>query len=431
MKPFAALRGLMRRPLASYYLLMAAAALLLTIGLVMVLSASSIDSYVDSGSAFTVFLKQVQWAAIGLVAFWLALVIRPQWYRWLGYPLLLLATGMLSLLLLRPELGAGQHGRWLDLGIVQVQPSELAKLALALWGADVLVRKQKLIGEWRQLAIPLIPVSGIVLLLVGANDLGTMLCLLLVVLALMWVSGVRFRVLAGLGGVALVAIGMLISSRAYRIERLTSFINPFADQDVSGYQSVQGLYALSTGGWWGVGLGQSRSKWERLPEAHNDFIFAIVGEELGIIGCLVVIVLYCVFAYAGTRIARRINDPYIRLVSAACVVWLSGQAFINMAQVVGLLPVTGIPLPLISAGGSSLVLTMFVVGMLAAFARMEPEAVQALQSRRRTRWSRASLIWIPPVPTSDKEDERTESAEKPVPASVATKRSREPVGGET
>jgi len=392
----AIVQGLLRRPLASFYLLLGSATLLLAIGLVMVLSASSIDSIVENGSAFTVFLEQATSAGVGLAAFGVALVMRPLWFRWLAYPLLLISTALLTLLWLRPSVAVGREALWIQVGPVTVQPSEIAKLALVLWGADVLIRKRSLLAQWRQLAIPLLPVSGTLLLLVGYNDLGTMICLLILLCGLLWVSGVRFRALLGLAAAASGVVMLLITAQPHRLERITSYLNPFADEQNTGHQAVQGLYALSTGGLWGVGLGQSRSKWEYVPEAHNDFIFAIIGEELGLIGCVVVIALYAVLTYTAMRIARRIDDQYCRLVAATCAIWLAGQAFINMGAVVGILPITGIPLPLISAGGSSLVITMFTIGMLATFARAEPAAATTLRTRGRSRWGK---MWaVPPSP---------------------------------
>ncbi len=390
-------QGLLRRPLASFYLLLGSATLLLAIGLVMVLSASSIDSIVRNGSAFTVFLEQALSAGVGLMAFWVALMMRPNWFRWLAYPLLLISAALLTLLWLRPSVAVGREALWLQVGPVTVQPSEVAKLALVLWGADVLIRKRPLLGQWRQLAFPLLPVAGALLLLVGYNDLGTMVCLLIVLCGLLWVSGVRFRALMGLAVTALGGVMLLIAAEPHRLERITSYLNPFADAQNTGHQAVQGLYALSTGGLWGVGLGQSRSKWEYVPEAHNDFIFAIIGEELGLIGCVVVIALYAVLTYSAMRIARRINDQYCRLVAATCAIWLAGQAFINMGAVVGILPITGIPLPLISAGGSSLVITMFTIGMLVTFARAEPEAAVALRAGGRRWWGKMWGIPLPPA----------------------------------
>jgi len=188
----------------------------------------------------------------------------------------------------------------------------------------------------------------------------------------------------------------MIAAEPYRAARLTGFLDPFADPQGATLQAANGLYALATGGWWGVGLGNSRMKWGLLPEQDSDFIFAIIGEELGFAGCLLVLSLYCLLAYAGIRIARRTNDGFIRLAAAAITVWLIGQALINVGYVVGLLPITGLPLPLISSGGTSLVLTMFAVGILANFARHEPAAVTYLKRRRCSNWARL----VAPVPRS-------------------------------
>lgn len=399
--PFAALQGLLRRPMSSYYLLLASSGLLLAIGLAMVLSASSIDSFLNNGSAYTVFLAQAKWAAIGLPAFWLGLRLRVRAFELLAYPTLLIAALMLALLWLIPEQIGGIEVNgvylWIKLGPVQIQPAELAKLGLALWGAVTLLHKRALLGEWKHLAVPLLPVAGVMLLLVGHNDLGSMLLLLIVLLTLLWVSGVRFRVFGGLLAVGMVGVVTLVFGKDYRMDRFTSFRDPWAVADDEGYQAVHGLLSLGSGGWWGLGLGQGREKWGWLPEEHNDFIFAVIGEELGVIGCFVVIALFGVFTYAGLRVARRVEDPFRRLVAASCTLWLAGQALINMGAVANLVPITGVPLPLISAGGSSLVLTMFIVGMLASFARAEPEAAAALHARGRTWWSKMWGIPLPPL----------------------------------
>jgi cell division protein FtsW len=191
-----------------------------------------------------------------------------------------------------------------------------------------------------------------------------------------------------------VMIAILIKAAPYRMARITSFLDPFADPTDGGFQAIRGMYALATGGLWGVGLGNSAMKWNLLPHAESDYIFAIIGEELGFLGCLVVVTLYGVLAYAGFRIARRSADRFIQLASVAITVWLVGQAAMNMGYVVGLLPVTGVQLPLISAGGTSLVLTLFIVGLLARFARSEPAAIEAERARDRGRLARIFL----PVP---------------------------------
>lgn len=383
------------RPLASYYLVLGSAGLLVLLGLVMVLSASSVKSYLATGTPYDIFRRQLLWVGLGLPALWLGLRLRPRTYRWLAYPMLLSSTALMVLVLV-PGIGVTVRGstRWLDLGPLWLQPSELAKVALALWGADLLVRKRNLITRWKHLLIPLLPVASLEFLLVMLEpDLGTTLCLIIVVFSLLFFVGAPMRIFGLLTAlmVGLVAVGIAVEP--YRMARVTSFLHPFSDPQTTGFQAVQGIYSLSSGGWWGVGLGGSSGKWN-VPNAYTDYIFAILGEELGLMGALVVLALFAAFGYAGIRIARRSADPFSRLVAGAVTLWLVGQATINIGYVVGLLPVTGIPLPLISFGGTSLVLTMFVVGMLGSFARAEPQAAAAITARGPTRWSR--LLRLPP-----------------------------------
>ena len=372
------------RPLASYYLLLGSTGLLLTLGTIMVLSASSIESFAESGSSFTVFQRHVMWLCMGIPALIVATRLPVKFFRWLGYPLLLLSL-VLLLLVLVPGFGVTVSGstRWIDFGPLRVQPSEPAKLALALWGADLLVRKKKLLREWKHLLVPLLPVAALFWGLVMLQpDLGTTLAMVIVVMSLLWVVGAPMRLFATLVTVLLGLVVLMIAIEPYRMRRITGFMDPFADAQDSGYQAVQGIYALASGGWWGLGLGSSREKWDYLPAAHTDYIYAIVGEELGLLGTLVVLLLFATFAYAGMRIARRTTDPFARLVAAAITAWIVGQGCINMGAVVGLLPITGIPLPLISFGGSALIPMLFAIGMLAAIARTEPGARAALASRK-------------------------------------------------
>ncbi len=390
----------LERPLASYYLILGSAGLLLIIGLVMVLSASSVKSFVDTGTPYDIFRKQVIWVGLGLPALWLGLRLRVRTYRLLAYPLLLSSMALMVLVLV-PHVGVTVRGstRWLDLGPLWLQPSELAKLALALWGADLLIRKRALLTRWKHLLVPLLPVATMEFLLVMAEpDLGTTLCMIIVLFSLLFFVGAPIRMFASLSTlmVGLIAVGIAVEP--YRMARVTSFLHPFNDPQTSGFQAVQGIYSLSSGGWWGVGLGGSSGKWN-VPNAYTDYIFAIIGEELGLMGALLVLALFAVFGYAGIRIARRSVDPFVRLVAGAVTLWLVGQATINIGYVVGLLPVTGIPLPLISFGGTSLVLTMFVIGMLASFARSEPAAAAAVIARGPTRWSRLLRLPVPEPPS--------------------------------
>ncbi|MEH0842427.1 putative peptidoglycan glycosyltransferase FtsW [Micromonospora sp. CPCC 205711] len=421
----AALRGLLARPLASYYLLLSSASLLLLIGLTMVFSATSVRDYAEDGDASASVTKQAVFAVIGIVAFWACQRLPARTYRVLGRPALATAVGLLvllNLLLAFARLTGQESARigpvearllWLFIGGIQLQPGELAKLALVLWGAHVIARKGAALGWWKELATPLFPVVGLLFVLVGYNDLGTMLCLLAIVVGLLWAAGVRMRVFAVLSAVGLLGIGLLVAvaslgagsgergEKNYRFARLMYFIDPPDPEQcklADCYQTFQGRLAIEHGGWFGVGLGQGSLKWDWLPEAHNDFIFAVIAEELGVVGCTVVLVLFAVLAYTGLRIARRVEDPFRRLAAAAVTTWLVSQAVINIGGVTGLLPITGLPLPFISDGGSALVVTLAAVGMLASFARAEPDAARALHARPPARWVR--LVWapLPPLP---------------------------------
>jgi cell division protein FtsW len=408
----ALLRGLSSRPLASYYLLVSSAGLLLVIGLTMVFSATSVEAYVADGNAFTQIQKQALLAAVGLVGFWLCQRLPVRTYRAVARPALIVAfvlVGLLDFLSLLAQAGVLENPKfgplradelWLYLGPVQVQPSEFAKLALALWVADVLVRKGEQAGAWRELSRPLFPVVGLLLVLVGYNDLGTMLCLLVLFVGMLWAAGVRLRIFGAMAVTALVGIAALIllPGNQYRYARIDGFLHPELSQLGDGYQVREGLFAIANGGWFGVGLGEGRLKWGWLPNGHNDFIFAVIAEELGVMGCALVLTLFGVLAYAGLRIARRVTNPFRRLVAAGIVALIVGQATINIAGVVGLMPVTGLPLPLISDGGSALLVTLAMIGVLASFARAEPDAARALHARPPGRLAR--LLWapLPPMP---------------------------------
>ncbi|MHB8341774.1 MAG: putative lipid II flippase FtsW [Mycobacteriales bacterium] len=373
--------------LLSYQLILGLTLVLVALGLIMVLSASSVRSFQTSGSPYTTFERQALWVGLGLPLMFVASRLSGRVIRLLGYPLLLVSLGGLVLVLV-PGLGSSAYGatRWIAVGSFTLQPSELAKLGLALWGADLLARKHRRLSEWRHLLIPLLPVGAFAALLVILEpDMGTSIVILLIVLSLLWLVGAPGRLFVGVAGVvAVLGVAVAVVS-PYRLARLTSFWHPFAQASGKGYQAVQGLYALGSGGWWGLGLGASRQKWDYLPNAHTDFVFAIIGEELGLVGTLLVLALFALLAYTGIRIAQRNKDLFARLAAGAITVWLVGQALVNIGAVVGLLPITGIPLPLISFGGSSLVPTLVALGLLASFARTEPAAAAVLAGRRRAR----------------------------------------------
>ncbi|WP_448623853.1 putative lipid II flippase FtsW [Geodermatophilus sp. URMC 64] len=381
-------------PMTSCHLLLGAAGLLLAIGLVMVFSASAVKAALDEQSAWRPGVEQLTWAGLGAVALLVALRIPVGFLRrWSGW----FMAGMLVLLLAVLFLGVQLNGarQWFDFKIAHFQPSEPAKLAFALWGAHMLATRDRYLTT-KSLLLPLVPAFLLIaLLLMAEPDFGGVMTFAVILVALLWAGGARLKVWLGLGAAGLAGIAYLVSE-PYRWARVTSFLDPFADASNSGYQAVRGLYALATGGFWGVGLGNSRMKWGLLPYGESDYIFAIIGEELGFLGCLVVVTLYGVLAYAGFRIARRSTDRFVQLASIAITTWLVGQATMNMGYVVGLLPVTGVTLPLVSAGGTSLVLTLFIIGLLARFARAEPAAIESQQRRSRGRLAR----WLLPVPAA-------------------------------
>ena len=379
----AGVRRTAERPLTSYYLLLGGTAMLLAIGLMMVLSASSVYSYEQHGSSYYIFLKQLTWVAIGLPAAWLASRFNRRLLRLLAWPSVLVAVVLLALT--QTSLGFAVNGNrnWLALGPIQVQPSEIAKLAIILWSADVYAKKEKLLGNPWHALIPVAPVvATISLLVVLQHDLGTALVLFALLLGLLWVVGVPAR----LFGIALSLVGVvafyLAASNAERRARLTSFIDPFKDFQGDGWQAGHGLLGMASGGIFGKGLSASQQKWGNLPEAHTDFIFAVLGEELGLIGTLLVLALFGAIAYAAIRLAINTADPFVRYVTAGVTIWLMAQMIINVGMVLALLPVIGIPLPLVSYGGSALVPSLVALGLLVGFARAEPEAAQALRNRR-------------------------------------------------
>ncbi|MGI8887493.1 MAG: putative lipid II flippase FtsW [Nocardioidaceae bacterium] len=381
----ASLKRALDKPLMSYHLVLGVSGLLLALGLLMVLSASSVASLNDFGSSYAVFVRQALWVTVGIPAAWIASRLPLRWIRGLAWPALLGSMVLIGLTYV-PSIGQEVNGNqnWLALGGgVQLQPSELAKLALVLWCADVYARKKNLLLHWSHLLIPVIPVSAVVIAaVIGQGDLGTALVLFAIVLGMLWVAGAPARLFVGALLVAAVAAFALATTDQERVARLAGFRDPLADYGDGGWQASHGLFALATGGWWGSGIGASSQKWGLLPGAHTDYIFAIIGEEFGLFGTLLVLTLFLLLAYSGIRIALRTQDMFASYVAAAVVVWLLSQAVINIGMVLGLLPVIGIPLPLISYGGSALVPTLVALGILMAVARTEPGAATALKSRR-------------------------------------------------
>jgi cell division protein FtsW len=347
---------------------------LCAVGLIMVLAASAYTSLQYYGSVWTIFERQLLWMGLGAIALYVS--ARMDYDKWRRFRvLLLIGTLLLLFAVLVPGIGAdpvGGSARWLGFGQLRIQPSELMKLALAVFAADLLARRADRVHEPSAVVVPILVVLGIAgVLVLKQPDLGTALVLACITLALLYGGGVPLRpVLKVLAGVAVLAL-ILGLAEPYRRERLLSFVNPFAHAQGSGYQVVQSLVGLGSGRLWGLGLAGGREKWGLLPNAHTDFIFSVIGEQVGLIGTLVVLGLFGALAWYGLKAASRAPDRFGALMAVAATCWITSQAVINIGAVIGLLPVTGIPLPFISFGGSSLVITMVAAGVLANVAGHE------------------------------------------------------------
>jgi cell division protein FtsW len=360
-----------RRRSKTYVGILAIVTTLNLIGLVMVLSASSVSALDDHGSSWYVVMRQAMWLAFGTAA--CVVVLRVDYHRWrrLATPVLA-GTGVLLALVLVPGVGVNVNGasRWLGYGPFSLQPSELAKLTVLLFVADLLARRAAWMEDIRLTLVPVTLVFGsIALLLMLQPNLGTTLVLGSIVLSLLFVAGTPFVPLTGLAAAgAALATGLALWA-PYRRARVLAFLDPWADYQNTGYQNIQSLVGVASGGITGTGLGESRAKWGFLPYAHTDFIFAIIGEELGLIGALVVVTLFVGLCLLGARAALLAPDRFGMLLAAGVTVWFGVQAFVNIGAVIGILPITGVPLPFVSYGGSSLLFSMVGAGLLLNVAR--------------------------------------------------------------
>jgi cell division protein FtsW len=350
-------------------LLLAPTALLTVIGLVMILSAGSISAVEGYGTSFWYFNRQTLYAAAGVVCLVTTARLPYTFWRRAAIPMLVLLLPVM-LLTLHPALGSSLYGasRWIDLGPITLQPAEIAKLLTICATAAILSRPWKDLDRPREAFLPLAPlvavVAGVVML---QKDLGTTVVICGSVFLLLFAAGLRLRhlVWTALGGAA--AISYFIFGTAYRKTRLLeAWLNWELDPSGAGWQLRQGLIALGSGGWFGIGLGNSRQKWDYLPNAHSDFVFAVLGEELGLIGALAILSLFGILLFAGVRIAMNAPDVFGRLLAAGITGWIGLQTLINLGAVTGLLPITGVPLPFLSFGGTALVVTLAGVGVVAS-----------------------------------------------------------------
>ena len=360
-----------RRPDRTVRLLLLSTASLTLIGLAMVLSASSVSAFDQFGSSFMFFNRQLAYALVGLLAARVTSRMRHAAWQRLSVPLLFL-SGILLFVVLIPGVGrhVGGSSRWLAFGPVTIQPSELAKLATIAFVASVLTRRIRLLDQPRRVLVPLALVVGLVAgLILIQPDMGTATVVVACAFLLAFAAGARLVHLATAGAATFVVGLGAIYAEGYRWARFISFLNPWSDPQGDGYQTIQSLIGFGSGGLFGVGLGAGRQKWLYVPNAHTDFIYSIIGEELGLVGALLVLALFGTLVYAGIRIAVRAPDTFGRLLAAGITGWFGLQAVINLGAVTGLLPITGVPLPFVSFGGSSLVVSLAAVGILVSIGR--------------------------------------------------------------
>lgn len=374
-----AVKRLFAAETGSYFLLLGTTLFLVVFGLIMVLSSSAVESFRSTGDFFGSFVRQSVFAAIGIPLMLMAARMRVSfWKRWSG-TLLVIAIGLQFLTVATP-LGSmhGGNTNWISIAGFTGQPSELVKVALVIWLGYILSRNPAALENWRDLIVPLVPVVAVAIgLVLYGGDMGTSIILTALVLGAVFFAGVKLRYL----GIPIVVLGfgaaivsMMNLSRSARVSAYFSGCPTVDSYSGLCWQTVQGWWALASGGIFGSGLGNSKAKYSWLPEAENDFIFAIIGEELGLLGAILVLVLFIVLAISFVRIIRTNTDPFAKITVSAVMVWIIGQAFVNIGVVLGVLPVLGVPLPLMSAGGSALVTTLIGIGIVLSFARHAPSS---------------------------------------------------------
>jgi len=372
---------------SAFWLLSAIVVVLNLFGLVMVMSAGSVPSVRAGGAPWSYFEKQLLWTALGVVALGVTLMVSVQVWRRLAKLLLLASIGLLVLVLV-PGIGITANGatRWLGFGGFQLQPSEFAKFGLLVFVADLLDRRAERIDDWRWGLAPVVAylavVAGLIML---QPNLGTTIIIATMVLAVLLVAGAPPLGLGAVTAVGAAIAGMFVAFTPFRRTRFFRFLNPWADPTNTGLQNVQSLVGLANGGIFGKGLGRSTAKWGFLPFAHTDFIFAVIGEEFGLLGALAVVLLFFGLSATGAWIAVRARDRYSMLLATGITAWLSVQAYMNIGAVIGVMPITGVPLPFVSFGGSSLMINLAATGILLNIARHPAEEPLRVRRARGTR----------------------------------------------
>ncbi|AFM07725.2 FtsW/RodA/SpoVE family cell cycle protein [Corynebacterium pseudotuberculosis] len=380
--------ALFQRPLANYYIILSIVGLLVLSGILMVVASSMTWSLVEGSGVWGSAVKQMVMVVIGLTSMWVMLWLPPGVVRRFSYAAMLFTILLLGLVLI-PGIGTGREEvgsqSWIVVGPLRLQPSEVARVMIAVWGAHFFSRPNaKPTGPWNDYIVYSVYSGVIACLIALEGDLGMTVTFSSVVIAMLFFAGVKKTYMfTAAATIVIGALGMVIGT-SFRNDRFTVYFDAllghFEDTADKAYQSYQGFLSLSDGSLTGVGIGQSRAKWFYLPEARNDFVFAVLGEEWGFVGGAIIIVLFACLLFFGMRTAAKNSNRFLALAAATLATGVSAQAFVNIGYVIGLLPVTGIQLPMISAGGTSAIITLASMGLLANCARHEPEAISAMQS---------------------------------------------------
>lgn len=445
---------LARQPGFDYLMIRTIVLILVGLGVVMVFSSSMTWSVSEGGGVFSEATRQTMMVCIGLVAFWVALKTPLRVIR-ASAPWLMIISVLLLVAVLIPGIGTGRESvgsqSWIAVGSFSLQPSELAKVVIALWGASHLAGKRPGSSWVRDPFAQFIAVALACFgLIIAQGDLGMAMSFAVVVAFTLIIAGIQWKVIVLALGVLFGGLAVVFFGGGFRSARFHTYFDAltgsFADTRGDAFQSHQGFLSLADGSFAGVGLGQSRAKWFYLPEAKNDFIFAVIGEELGLWGGSLVILLFAGLAFFGLRTARRAQNQFQALLAASLTLSVVSQAFINIGYVVGLLPVTGIQLPMISAGGTSAIITIGSMGLLASVARHEPEAVSAMQNYGRPLFDRVLLVGEPAPEAQERVRARVRPGSRDIPratpvtarssttrrpGNVATPRSADPSAGRT
>jgi len=377
------------KPINLYYMLVGSTLALSALGVIMVFSASSIHSLDSKGTTYAIVIRQILFLLISIPFAWV--LSRLPLQRWKLIARFSAITSIFLLILVQ-VIGKSVNGNhnWISLGFVDVQPSEIAKFLMILWAGFILSKRENS-GAIQANVITLIaPIFALcILLILIGSDLGTACVFAFILAGLLWVSGVRLGVFAGLITIGFAGIAALIVSAPYRIQRFAVLLNPFAEDQYmsSGWQPAHSILGLASGGLFGVGLGASRQKWGNLPEAHTDFIFSVIGEELGLFGTLSTLALLTILIFSIFRIALRTKDSMVRYVSSGIGCWIAIQVILNIGSTLSVLPVVGVTLPLVSYGGSALVATYMGIGFVIGAARRDPEIFESLR-KSEFRWLR-------------------------------------------